>query len=320
MEPPGALARNGPLVVPVSDVDDRPVTTGMVLFCPEAAPCLEFPVSPDGTIELDLALLQPDSAYTVLVYADDLSVRFATYGWTYGDPPPDGDATPRLRGLPAEQLAVVLPLPAGEPHGDLAVPFDGPDLPAEAFPRLLGGITVPFMLGGNFGTSSDALTGVTDVSPGFGVVGLYRFGYPVRRNLGRSSVSFREVSLAYAQNRYETDPVQPTGSGSDLTFHRFTASFGLGRLWDRTQGSVSVAAGYGGVYDGTELLEFRGRSYGMFGLGLQGRFVWRAVGGDGRLAAGLLAQLEMMYYFADASSDDHWYGWAPSLAVGLIVF
>ena len=37
----------------------------------------------------------------MLVYADDLSVRFATYGWVYEESGAAGDdPSPRLRGRP----------------------------------------------------------------------------------------------------------------------------------------------------------------------------------------------------------------------------
>jgi len=35
---------------------------------------------------------------------------------------------------------------------------------------------------------------------------------------------------------------------------------------------------------------------------------------------GLLGQLEVMYYFAEPGEDDHWYGWAPSAAIGVAVY
>ncbi len=320
MGPLDALAGIDLLQVPVVDAQGGPLTSGVVLFCPQDAPCLEFPISPTGSISLDSSLLEPAGVYAVLIYGDDLAVRFATYGWVYGGDTTDPDAEPVLRGVSAQQLEVVLPPPPPPPADPVAAAAADDDGQTEDFPRFLGGVMVPFMLGGAFGTDADALSGVTDVSPGFGVIGCYRFGYPVRRNLGRTSVTFQELSLAYAQNRYHLEPVQPSGAGSDLTFHRFYGTFGLGRQWQRSQGVLAAAASYGGIYDGSELLEYRDRSYGMFGLGLQGRYVWRMVGGNGRLALGLLGQVELMYYFADHGDNDHWYGWAPSASVGLMVF
>jgi hypothetical protein len=204
------------------------------------------------------------------------------------------------------------------PQSAAAAP--APEGQGPAFPRLLGGVLVPFMLGGHVGTDDQALSGVSEVSPGLGVVLCYRYGYPVRRTLGRDTVSFQELSLSYAQNRYHLEPVQPADAGSDLTFHRIQLAWALGRLWGRSQGTLGVVAGYGGVYDGSELLEYRDRRYGMFGLGLQGRYVLRVLGSEDRLSLGLLGQAELTYYFADHGDDDHWYGWAPSLAVGVMVF
>ena len=315
----GSAAAQDAVIVPVRDEHGEAVTSGVVLFCPEDAPCIEIAIESDGSIGLDRTLLKPGGVYAVLIYAENLSLRYAASEWIYGATA-DAAAVPELSGLPAQGLQVVLPLftpahdeePIATREADVASP--------ESYRRFLGAVLVPFMLGGNFGTDPTALGGVTDVAPGIGFLGSYRFGFTRHRTLGRSSVAFKELSLTYAQNRYQTDPIQPTGDGSDLTFHRFLVSFGLGRLWRRSQASLTATAGYGGLYDGQTLVEYRDRSYGMWGLGLQARFVQRILGKDGGVTVGLLGQLEIMHYFAEPGEDDHWYGWAPSAAFGVGVY
>jgi hypothetical protein len=309
----GPAAAEGLLRIPILDDLGHDLTGGQVLFCPKSSDCIAFDIASGGVVDVDRDRLREETVYDVLVYAGDGSLRFAAHGWVYGRDAADAD--PRLAGLPEQGLSVVVPPP----------PVTAPAIPADAYaerryPRWCLAVTVPFMLGGGFGTSDDALGGVSDVSPGIALAASHRGGFPTRRNLGRSSVTFRELSLTYAQNRYQTEPLQATDAGSDLTFHRFLLSAGLGRLWQRGQGTIAVAAGYGGVYDGSSLLEFNGRSYGMFGLGLQVRYLYRVLGGEDGLALGLAGQGELLYWFADQNEVDHFYGWAPSVAVGLAVY
>ena len=317
----GSAAEPDSITISVHDEQGKVVTSGVVLICPEDAPCFEFTIEAGGSIQLNRTVLELDTIYAVLIYAEDLSLRYAASEWTY-DSTVDLAAAPELRGRPAQGLQVTIPpLRAPVPDQDPtstqpAVAVTDPEI----YPRFGAAVLVPVMLGGNFGTDPTALGGVTDVSPGFGLMGSYRFGFPRHQTLGRSSVAFKELSLIYAQNRYQVDPIEPTGKGSDLTFHRFLLSFGLGRLWRQSQASLAVAAGYGGLYDGGTLVEFRDRTYGMFGLGLQTRYVHRILGRDGGVTVGLLGQLEVMYYFAEPGEDDHWYGWAPSAAIGVAVY
>ena len=314
----GSATAQDIITIAVHDEEGKAMTSGAVLFCPEDAPCFEFAIAAGSSIRLDRTVLELDAVYSVLIYAEDLSLRYAASEWTY-DNSADATAAPELHGLPAGGLRVTLPAPVSDPDPASTRPAAAVGDPV-TYPRFQGAILVPVMLGGNFGTDPTALGGVSDVSPGIGMMGSYRFGFPHHRTLGRSSVVFKELSLIYAQNRYQVDPIQPTGNGSDLTFHRFLASFGLGRLWRRSQVSLAAAAGYGGLYDGGTRVEFRDRTYGMFGLGLQLRYVQRILGRNGGLAVGLLGQLEAMHYFADPGEDDHWYGWAPTASLGVAVY
>jgi hypothetical protein len=337
----------------VRTVDDAgaPLTAGSVVFCPLAADCLECPIAADGTIELDRTRLEQGTAYTIIVYSAQRAVLFATFEWVYDAAPferaPSGKAVvPRLRGtkkqevvlefVPAEDVtppppkvtAPQKPEPAAVPDKKQPAPVPPKKKPTPvqaadgdrhvATPRLAFGVYVPFMLGGHFGVDRDALGGVTDVAPGFGVVAAWRFGYPPAGASGRQAVPFRELSLSYALNRYTVGEIVDPTRSSDLTFHRVNLALGIGRLTARTLLSGAVAIGYGGVYDGSERLEFRGRSYGMFGVGFQGRCGYRLLGGAAH-GLGLLGQVDLMYYPADHGDDDHWYGFAPSLSAGVMV-
>ncbi len=102
-------------------------------------------------------------------------------------------------------------------------------------------------------------------------------------------------------------------------FHRAWLAYGLGRLGHRWQASVSIAAAYGGILDGSTVLDVGDRHYSMAGFGLQGRGIWQFLGGRS-LALGLLGQFEVMYYPVDTVDMDHWYGWAPSASLGLVIF
>jgi hypothetical protein len=346
-----AIARAAPTQVRAVDDAGAPITAGSVVFCPLAADCLEFPIAADGTFELDRTRLEQGTAYTIIVYNVQRAVLFATFEWIYDAAPFERASSgktivPELRGT-KKQEAVLEFVPAGEeapappkvsapqkpdpaevPEKKKPAPVPPKKMPAPvraaewdrrvATPRLAFGVYVPFMLGSHFGVDRDALGGVTDVAPGLGVVVAYRFGYPPAGEPGRRVVHFRELSLTYALNRYTVgDIVDPTRS-SDLTFHRVSLALGFGRLTARTLLSGALAVGYGGVYDGSERLEFNDRSYGMVGVGFQGRCGYELFGGAAH-GLGLLGQVDLMYYPADHGDDDHWYGFAPSLSAGVMV-
>ena len=310
------------LRIPVRDEIGAKLTAGRVMFCPATAECLALVIDDDSTIRLDRRLLTPNAAYTVLVYAADGSLRYSDTYWAYDMAVPV-DATPEVTGQLGQRLHVVVP-PLADQRREAAARTSAPRAQVrerEHRPsRAIGALLMPLMFGGKFAADPDAFVGVSEVAAGFGLTGGYRFGLPHHRTLGRTTDTFKELSLTYVQNRYHVDPIQSTDAGSDLTFHRFLVSYGLGRFWYRSLATLSVAAGYGGLYDGGTLVKYGDRSYGMFGVGLQARFVHRIFGRPDGFAAGVLGQLEVMYYFADAADNDHWYGWAPAVVFGLAMY
>ncbi len=323
-----ALAQAVQTVVQTVDESGRPLTGGSVVFCPLTADCLEFPIAADGTIALDRTRLEPGTTYTIIVYSVERSVRYAAFAWSY-DPAAfqttagGSPVVPRLRGNDRQEIAWdFTPARDAATTAAAAAPRPEPPGPAPtrpfAWPRLVVGACVPFLLGGHFGVDDEALGGVTDVAPGFGAFVAYRFGYPASSPTGFTAVGFREVSLTYAANRYTVDQLGEPATSSDLTFHRLHLAFGVGRLTARTFMSGALAVGYGGIYDGSELLEYGGRTYGMVGVGFQGRYGYEVLGGDAH-GLGIFGQLDLMYYPADSGESDHWYGLAPTLAAGVVV-
>ena len=79
------------------------------------------------------------------------------------------------------------------------------------------------------------------------------------------------------------------------------------------------AVSWGGIYDGSTPLEYMDRSFGMIGFGAQGKVIRRVAHAMGK-DWGLHAQLELMYYAADRGENDFWYGLAPSLSMGVIIY
>ncbi len=188
-------------------------------------------------------------------------------------------------------------------------------------PKYLIAAQVCFIFGSNWTTNSDALGGVIGNFPGLHFVGAYRFGYPENPRVGGAVISFREFSLAYAFNRYEIQQIYDPGNTADVQFHRITAAYSFGRIsFDlKKHYSFGPALSVGGIYDGSTPLEYLDRSYGLFGIGAQGKFIHRVVETEG-LDLGFQAQLELMFYPANRGENDFWYGLAPSLSLGVIVY
>ena len=192
---------------------------------------------------------------------------------------------------------------------------------ALSLPKYFVAAQISFMFGSNWTTNEEALGGVVGNSPGFHFVGAYRFGFPQISKVGGPVIYYREISVSYAFNRYDIDQANDPGSTADVQFHRITAAYSFGRMGHNLVNHFSLgpALSVGGIYDGSTPLEYMDRSYGMIGVGAQGKFIHQVVEtGWGNL--GLHAQFELMHYPADRGENDFWYGLAPSFSLGVVFY
>ncbi|MEZ4389154.1 MAG: hypothetical protein R3D98_16535 [Candidatus Krumholzibacteriia bacterium] len=312
------------ITVQVLAADGRPLTGGTVAVCPAGADCQEVAIDGKGFVHLDRELLLRSSALTIVVYGTDGATRYVTSDWL----PSAADrrllsnqpARTRglLRGTPALRVQLTFTTAAAAQAAAQVAAAPPPPVagsrPGPSAWRL--GAGVAWLVGGAYTQDDAALGGVTDVAPGLSFLVARSLGLPATWPAGRSSVSYLEVGLSYAANRYTVRQFDTAGT-SDLTFHRFSLEAGPGRAWRHGRLALLGVLGYGGVYDGTTLLDRDGRRYAMFGLGVTARASRRVltVGGGG---IALMAQASAVHYLADANDHDHWYGTAPSILVGLV--
>lgn len=153
-----------------------------------------------------------------------------------------------------------------------------------------------------------------------GVSASYRFE-PDDQNGSAGRRTYYEATLSFAGSRYYIAQRVAAGEDADVTFFRLQASFGKGRERDGDRLSLGYGAtlAWGGIYDGSDVLEYAGRSYGLFGVGAYGRALYNVVSSGG-VDFGLIGRLDLIYYPADAGGlggeDDYWYGLAPMISVG----
>ena len=322
------------LVFSVQDENGSFYTRGVVEFCYEgdcvfADIDLGFP----GHFTLRAGDLQPDVPYTVMIYDTKMNVLYEMRDWVFV--PDDYDphwssfhevdkflVFPQFHAHAERRLTFVIDTtlnPAWEELTGMAATSNVDLLPD--YPTFWAGARGAFLFGNRFTSDADAAGGVVEGKPGFGLAVGWRMGYPATAATGEHWLAFREVSLAYTQNRYETNEVITPGRLSDVTFHRVTLSYGLGRQspFGRQMWCVSAAVSLGGIYDGPEQLRYLDRDYGLAGAGLQLAYVMRVYHGR-RVDAGLWLQAEAIYYPADAGDDDFWYGLAPAATVGLMIY
>ena len=309
---------------------------GEIEFCTPSGRCIYADIQPGfpGNFYLPSEQLHADTLYTVMIYDPQVQVLWEMRDWVFE---PQKYEVRWNRWLNADKF-LIFPRFFVHPGRRMTFEIDtalnpewerlmgrvggyaGPDSLPD-YPRFLFAVQGPVQLGGRFGSDPSAAGGVSAVKPGIGLAGILRFGHP-RRVLERDQwASFREVALGYAQNRYETLEVVTPGRRSDVLFHRAWLAAGYGRMNQEmtTQWSVAGALSWGGIYDGSEVLKYLGRTYRMFGPGIQARGVFSVWSTD-RADVGLIGQAELMYYFADAGENDFWYGWAPSVSAGLVVY
>jgi len=190
-----------------------------------------------------------------------------------------------------------------------------------SIPKYFFAAQVCFLFGDNWTTNEKALGGVVDNSSGFHFLGSYRFGFPKNSRAGSSVIYFREISLSYDFNRYDINQAYEPGITADVHFHRITASYSFGRMSISLKNHYCLgpALSVGGIYDGATPLEYMDRSYGLVGIGAQGKLIHRVVQ-TGKRNLGLHAQLELMYYPADRGENDFWYGLAPGVSLGVVIY
>jgi hypothetical protein len=319
----------------VQDPDGKFFPHGEVELCLHGGNCVYADIDRGypGQFIVPGEKLVPNGLYQVLVYDPDVDVVYEMRDWRYD--PADFDPGYDIL-LDADKFNVYAQF-RGKAGGGLTFEVANTLNPAWEeragrlrivaadslllVPRLVGRAVVPFMLGGHFKDDTEAAGGVNGVDPGLGVALAWRSHYPHRIDTTERWLPFHEVTLAWDGNRYRTDQVLAPGRESDVFFHRLTVGYGIGRLSPAgdTQVSLSVVAGAGAVLDGTELLRYRGREYRMFGAGARLVAIREVAAGRG-VRIGLCGVVEAMRWWAQPVETDHWYGLAPSAALGVAFY
>jgi len=319
----------------VQDLEDNFIPIGEVEFCLNGGGCIYADIDRGfpGQFYIRSKDLVPDGIYTVMIYTMNVQVIYEIRDWVYvaADYDPGWDKV-----LNCEKF-LVFPQFHGDPQGRLSFRVDttlnpvweeraGEGLVIEEadplrFPDFIFTSQVTNLLGDKFTSDTNAAGGVISVSPGWQVSGIWRHGYPRRHAWDQGWVTCRELSLTYAQNRYETMEVMTPGRVSDVTFHRLNLAYGLSRMSQSQINHYGVAAvlSVGGIYDGSEKLQYLGREYGLFGYGVQAHFRRMVISGGG-LEVGVTVEAGAIYYPDDADDDDFWFGAAPHISLGVVVF
>jgi hypothetical protein len=321
----------------IQDEDGNFFYEGEIEFCTPDGECLFADINPGfpGHFFLPSAELKAGVPYTVFVYDPQVTVLFEMRDWIFE--PKDYDPGynrywelnqflifPNFKAHPDRRMTFHLETalnPEWQVVSGLGFSDDDFDnLPD--WPEFMATLQVPFMLGNRFTRDEGAAGGVSDLKPGVGISGTWRMGYPRVVPERDAMVRYRELTLAYHQNRYDTRGVYYPGRDSDVSFNRVTLSFGLGMMDQLMQNHWSLAAAFafGGIYDGTEVLSYRGRDYSLYGFGIQARYIHEMIATE-RLNVGLTGQFEWMYYPAEKIDDnDFWFGSAPAAMIGLTVY
>ena len=320
----------------VQDLKDEFIPIGEVEFCLNGdGGCVYADIDRGfpGQFYLKSKDLVPDSTYTVMIYTMNVQVIYEIRDWVYlpDDYDPGWDKV-----LDCEKFLVFAQF-HGDPRGRLTFKVDTTLNPVweerageglvikEAdplkFPDFIFTAQANGMLGGKFKSDTNAAGGVISVSPGWQVTGIWRHAYPQRFAWEEGWISCRELSVTYAQNRYETAELMTPGRVSDVLFHRVNLAYGLSRMnqSEITHYGVAAVLSVGGIYDGSQKLQYLERQYGLFGFGAQVHYRRMMVSGGG-LEVGVTAEAAAIYYPADATDDDFWFGLSPQVSLGVVVF
>ena len=324
----------GPIIFSVQEQSGSFYTRGVVEFCYDgdcffADIDLGFP----GHFSIPYENFQPGVPYTVMIYDMKMNVLYEQREWIFEPELYDGHwdtfhevdkflVFPQFHAQPDRTLRFEIATtlnPRWEELSGLGMGRNVDELPD--YPNLWAGCRATFLLGGKFTSDSEAAGGVLDGKTGFGLAVGWRTGFPEQKPERNGWLGFREFSVTYVQNRYDTREVMTPGRVSDVSLHRVNLAYGFGRVSqdNRQQWTVAAVLSVGGVYDGDRKLRYLDRKYDLVGGGLQAAYVLR-IHHDRRMDVGLWIQAELIHYPVDADDDDYWYGLAPAAAVGLMVF
>lgn len=320
--------------IQVLDDSGQFIVSGEVEFEEESSSPVSARIDEGGFIELNVNELEDGIGYEVYIYDPNLEVLYKSrLKWTYK--PSEHDCEFDL-DFEMDKY-VIAPIIQGFPNGDLEFAWNKRENPLhtkaveekkeadlieelwdefQGLPRIIVSIGYPLLLGKGFVDNEEF--GVQVSGLGFSVGGSYRMGYPEKPD-SVSWISFRELSLSYTMNRYVTDQKLDLGEESDVSFHRITAGYGLGWLRGNSHVGASAVLAFGGIYDGTELLEYLDRSYNLFGIGVQGYYL-HTIRSVNRFDVGITTRLALIYYPVENLDEDHWYGLEPSLMLGVAIY
>jgi len=319
----------------VQDLDGEFIPIGEVEFCLNGGGCIYADIERGfpGHFYLNSKDLVPEQTYTVMIYTMDVQVIYEIRDWEFI--PADYDRGwdkvlncekflifPQFRGDPGARMSFKVDTtlnPVWEERAGEGFVIEEAD-PLK-FPDFIFTAQVNTILGEKFTSDTSAAGGVISVSAGWQASGTWRHAYPRRHAWDEGWVTCRELTVTYAQNRYETMEIITPGRISDVTYHRVNIAYGLARM-NQVQINhygISALLSLGGIYDGAKKLEFNGRSYGLYGVGLQARYMRMLLSGGG-LEVGGVIEASAIYYPTDAADDDFWYGLAPTVSLGVVVF
>ncbi len=319
----------------VQDLEDNFIAIGEVEFCLNGGGCIYADIERGfpGHFYLDSKDLVPERTYTVMIYTMDVQVIYEIRDWQYV---PADYSRGWDKVLNCEKF-LIFPQFHGNPQGRMSFKVDATLNPVweeragegftieEADPLRFPDVTfatyLNSVISGKFSSDTNAAGGVISVSPGWQFGGTWRHAYPRTHAWEKGWVMCRELNVTYAQNRYETKSVMAPGRVGDVTCHRINISYGLARM-NQSQIShygLSAVVSVGGIFDGSEKLQYLDRTYSLFGLGLRGYYQKMLLSGGG-LELGVVVEASAIHYPVGAEIDDFWFGLAPIVSVGLVVF
>lgn len=335
MSEPAAARPEPPIIFSVQEQSGSFYTRGVVEFCYDGE-CLfaDIDLGFPGHFTIPFESFRPGVPYTVMIYDTKMNVLYELREWVF---------EPELYDRHWDSLHEAnkfLVFPQFHAQADGTLRFEivstlnpqWEDLTGRGkssrdvdllpdYPNLWAGCRANFMLGGKFTSDSDAAGGVIDGKTGFGLTVGMRTGFPETKPERDGWLGFREFSVTYVQNRYDTREVMTPGRLSDVTLHRVNLAYGFGRVSqdNRRQWTAAAVLSVGGVWDAGRKLRYLDRTYGLVGAGVQAAYGLR-IHHDRRVDVGLWVQVELIHYPVDAADDDYWYGLAPAAAVGLMVY